>query len=156
MNLATFVCQKAIRADLESQSKDEAIEELISSLAAAGELPPGAEEDIVAAVQEREKLGSTGIGRGVAVPHAKFEGVDRPVAAIGISTEGIDFQSLDGDPVQLIVLLVSSPDHATDHIRALETVARRLRDNMFCKLLMQSRTNKDVWELVVESDEDNS
>ncbi len=101
---------------------------------------------------KREELGSTGIGRGVAVPHTKHPSVDRLVGTVAISRDGVDFESLDGDKVQLFFLLISPPDRPGDHLRALENISRQLRDDMFCKYLKQAKTKEDIQQLLEEAD----
>jgi len=97
-------------------------------------------------------LGSTGIGRGVAVPHTKHASVDRLVGTVGVSSEGVDFNSLDGDKVQLFFLLISPPDRPGDHLRALENISRQLRDEMFCRFLKQAKSAQDIRLLLEEAD----
>ena len=101
---------------------------------------------------KREELGSTGIGRGVAVPHTKHASVERLVGTVGVSAEGVDFNSLDGDKVQLLFLLVSPPDRPGDHLRALENISRQLRDDSFCRFLKQARSTHDIQQLLDEAD----
>ena len=98
-------------------------------------------------------MGSTGIGRGVAVPHTKHPSVDRLVGTVGVSQEGVDFDSLDGEKVQLFFLLVSPPDRPGDHLQKLwENISRQLRDETFCKFLKQAKTPDDVRLLLDEAD----
>src|SRR5690606_3135027 len=94
----------------------------------AGEIKDQDKEDIINAIMQREELGSTGIGRGVAVPHSKHASADRLVGTVGVCSEGVDFNSLDGEKVHLLFLLVSPPDRPGDHLRALENISRRLRN----------------------------
>ncbi len=101
---------------------------------------------------KREELGSTGIGRGVAVPHTKHPSVQRLVGTVAVSGEGIDFNSLDGEKVQLFFLLISPPDRPGDHLRALENISRQLRDETFCKFLKQAATADDIRQLLDEAD----
>ena len=153
MKFADFVCKAAIRPQLKADDKNAAIEEMVESLVEAGELTAGNKDEIIAAVMKREELGSTGIGRGVAVPHTKHAVVDKLVGTIAVSAGGIDFNSLDGENVQLFFLLVSPPDRPGDHLRALENITRHLRDNeMFLKFLKQAKTAKDIQQLLEEAD----
>jgi PTS system fructose-specific IIA component/PTS system nitrogen regulatory IIA component len=101
---------------------------------------------------KREELGSTGIGRGVAVPHTKHASVEKLVGTVGISESGLDFDSLDGQDASLFFLLVSPPDRPGDHLRALENISRQLRDDSFCRLLRQSKTPEDILQLLDEAD----
>lgn len=153
MKFADFVCKKAIAPQLQADDKSSVITELVTSLVDAGQISPGDKDEIINAVMEREKLGSTGIGRGVAVPHTKHAVVDKLVGTVGVSADGIDFNSLDGENVQLFFLLVSPPDRPGDHLRALENITRHLRENeMFLKFLKQSKTAEDIQQLLEEAD----
>jgi PTS system nitrogen regulatory IIA component len=152
MKFADFIHVAAIKADLAADDKPAAIRELVQSLAAAGAIAASDVEGIVAAIMKREELGSTGIGRGVAVPHTKHASVERLVGTVGVSVEGVDFNSLDGDKVQLFFLLVSPPDRPGDHLRALENISRQLRDDTFCRFLKQARTPQDIQQLLDEAD----
>jgi PTS system fructose-specific IIA component/PTS system nitrogen regulatory IIA component len=153
MKLTDFVVRDAITPDLQVQSKEQAIRGLVGSLRAAGAIPAGDEDGIVAAIMKREELGSTGIGRGVAVPHTKHPSVDRLIATVAICHDGVDFASLDGDDVHILFLLVSPPDKPGDHLRGLENISRHLRSETFCNFLKQAKTRDEVWELLREADE---
>lgn len=152
MKFADFVSEGAIRADLTAADKPSVIRELTAALAAAGAIAADDMDSIVKAILKREELGSTGIGRGVAVPHTKHPSVDRLVGTVGVSTEGLDFSSLDGEKVQLFFLLISPPDRPGDHLRALENISRQLRDDTFCRFLKQAKTPEDIWQLLAEAD----
>ncbi|QDS94775.1 PTS system mannose-specific EIIBCA component [Roseimaritima multifibrata] len=152
MKFSDFVSTKAICADLASESKETVIRELVQSLQDAGEISAEEQEDIIAAIMKREELGSTGIGRGVAVPHTKHPSVDKLVGTVGVSVDGVDFNSLDGEKVQLFFLLVSPPERPGDHLRALENISRQLRDDAFCRFLKQSKTPDDIQQLLNEAD----
>ena len=153
MKFSDFINASAIRADLKAVTKEEAIRELVQSLLDAGELDADQYDDIVAAIMKREELGSTGIGRGVAVPHTKHPSVQKLVGTVGVSDEGVDFDSLDGERVQLFFLLVSPPERPGDHLRALENISRQLRDETFCRFLKQSKTADDINQLLQEADD---
>lgn len=152
MKFSDFVSVGAIRADLGSDEKPGVIRELVEAMAAAGSINEADVEGIVAAIMKREELGSTGIGRGVAVPHTKHASVEKLVGTVGVSSEGIDFNSLDGDKVHLFFLLVSPPDRPGDHLRALENISRQLRDDTFCRFLKQAKSAQDIQQLLDEAD----
>jgi PTS system fructose-specific IIA component/PTS system nitrogen regulatory IIA component len=152
MKFSDFVCVEAIRADLTADDKQGVILELVGSLVTAGQIAPEDKESICRAIMKREELGSTGIGRGVAVPHTKHPSVDRLVGTVGVSAEGVGFDSLDGEKVQLFFLLISPPDRPGDHLRALENISRQLRDDTFCRFLKQSKTADDIQQLLEEAD----
>ena len=152
MKFGDFVSSEAIRAQLTAEDKESAIREMIGALLAADKISADEVESIVKAILKREELGSTGIGRGVAVPHTKHPSVPRLVGTVAVSTEGIDFNSLDGEKVQLFFLLISPPDRPGDHLRALENISRQLRDDSFCKFLKQATTADDIRLLLEEAD----
>jgi mannitol/fructose-specific phosphotransferase system IIA component (Ntr-type) len=152
MKFADFICREAILAELTVLDKETAIREMVQSLCRAGKVDATQFEDIVKAVLKREELGSTGIGRGVAVPHTKHASVDRLVGTVAVSSQGVDFASLDGEVVHLFFLLVSPPDRPGDHLRALEYIARQLRDDTFCRFLKQAKTAQDIQQLLDEAD----
>lgn len=152
MKFSDFVSSKAIRAELVSDAKESVIGELVDSLLAAGDINASDRDDIIKAILKREELGSTGIGRGIAVPHTKHPSVEKLVGTVGVSGEGVDFESLDGERVKLFFLLVSPPDRPGDHLRALENISRQLRDETFCRFLKQSKSADDIVQLLEEAD----
>ena len=152
MRFADFICREAITTQLEADSKQDVIRKIASSLMEAGRIAEDQFEGIIEAILKREELGSTGIGRGVAVPHTKHSTVEKLFGTVAVSSGGVDFDSLDGDKVHLLFLLVSPPDRPGDHLRALENISRQLRDDTFCRFLKQSKTPDDVWQLLQEAD----
>jgi PTS system fructose-specific IIA component/PTS system nitrogen regulatory IIA component len=152
MKFVDFICREAIQTHLEVDEKEAVIRAMATSLLEAGKAPADQFDGIVEAILKREELGSTGIGRGVAVPHTKHPSVNELVGAIAVSEEGVDFDSLDGEKVHLLFLLISPPDRPGDHLRALENISRQLRDDTFCSFLKQSKDPDDVWQLLEEAD----
>jgi PTS system fructose-specific IIA component/PTS system nitrogen regulatory IIA component len=152
MKFADFICPDAILAQLSATDKEGAIRELVQALSTAGQIEADEAESIVKAILKREELGSTGIGRGVAVPHTKHPSVDHLVGTVAVSNLGVDFASLDGEVVHLFFLLVSPPDRPGDHLRALENISRQLRDDTFCRFLKQAKTAADIQTLLTEAD----
>lgn len=152
MKFSDFVCTQSINSDLASTDKVAVITELVDSLVKAGDISEGDRDDIIKAIMKREDLGSTGIGRGIAVPHTKHPSVPKLVGTVGVSSVGVDFESLDGEKVQLFFLLVSPPDRPGDHLRALENISRQLRDETFCRFLKQSKSPEDIVQLLEEAD----
>jgi len=152
MKFADFVSREAILAELGATDKEGTIREMVQGLLDAGKIEADEFESIVKAILKREELGSTGIGRGVAVPHTKHPSVDRLVGTVAVSREGVDFASLDGEIVQLFFLLISPPHRPGDHLRALENISRQLRNDTFCKFLKQSKNAEDIQQLLDEAD----
>lgn len=152
MKFADFICRDAVIAQLSAMNKEETIREMVQALCKAGQVDASESESIVKAILKREELGSTGIGRGVAVPHTKHPSVERLVGTVAVSSMGVDFASLDGEVVHLFFLLVSPPDRPGDHLRALENISRQLRDDTFCRFLKQAKTVEDIQVLLSEAD----
>jgi PTS system fructose-specific IIA component/PTS system nitrogen regulatory IIA component len=152
MKLSDFVVREAILTDLKATTKEAAIRMMVENLASSGNIKGADQEGIIAAILKREELGSTGIGKGVAVPHTKHLSVDKLVATIALSKAGVEFASLDGEDVHILFLLVSPPDRPGDHLRALENISRHLRNDNFCNFLKQAQSAQAVIELLEEAD----
>ena len=152
MKFADFILDVAVRAEIKATDKQGVIREMVQSILDAGGVKKEDYEGIVKAITKREELGSTGIGRGIAVPHTKHPSVKRLVGSVAVSADGIDFNSLDCENVQLFFLLISPPDCPGDHLRALEHITRQLKDDTFCRFLKQSKTREDILSLLEEAD----
>ena len=148
MRMSDFVIRESITANLAAMTKEAVIRELVENLKNAGYFSGSEPEEIIKAVHKRELLGSTGIGRGVAIPHTKHPSVDRLVGTVAISRSGVPFESLDGEPVFVFVMLISPQERPGDHLRALEYVSRCLRDDNLVRALRQATTPQQVWELL--------
>ncbi|MHC4658862.1 MAG: PTS sugar transporter subunit IIA [Planctomycetota bacterium] len=156
MKFADFVCFEAIILELKAKDRDGAIAELVSALGKAGRLRKGKCEEIGNAVIERENEASTGMGKGIAVPHVKHQAVKNVVAAIGQSSTGIDFSALDKQPVYSVVLLVSPVDDPDKHLQVMEIVFKHLQQDRFRRFLRQSQTVEQIKDLLQEADESPS
>jgi len=156
MKIDDFVCFDAIIPELKSDYRDGVIAELVTSLDKAGRLGRGNREDIIKAVIKREKEASTGIGKGVAVPHVKHHAVKDVVAAVGQSSVGIDFVALDKQPVYSVILLISPPDNPDRHLQAMESIFRHLQKEKFRKFLRQAQNAEQIEDLLREADENPS
>ncbi len=152
MKFADFVLPGAVSAEINASTKQGVIREMVQSLLDAGGIKSEEYEGIVKAISKREELGSTGIGRGIAVPHTKHSSVDKLVGCVAVSSEGVDFDSLDCEKVHLFFLLISPPECPGDHLRALEHITRQLKDDTFCRFLKQAKTKEDVLSLLEEAD----
>jgi mannitol/fructose-specific phosphotransferase system IIA component (Ntr-type) len=146
--MSDFVVRDAIIPELPATNKEGVIRAMVESLKAAGQFRGADLEDIIRAILKREFLGSTGIGRGVAIPHTKHTSVERLVGTVAISHKGIAFDSLDGEPVHVFVLLISPQDRPGDHLRALENVSRSLRDDNFVRALRGATTREEIIALL--------
>jgi len=152
MKFADFLSREVIRVPLQARDKEGVIREMVQVLADAGKLEPEQYERAVTIVLKREELGTSGIGRGVAVPETSCRGVDRLLASFGRSPEGVDFDSLDGEPVYVFFLLLSPPDRPGDTLRALEHISRHLRDDAWLARLRTAETPEETWHLFKEAD----
>ncbi len=152
MRMSDFVVRDAIIPELPATNKEGVIREMVESLRGAGQFRGTDLEDIIRAILKREFLGSTGIGRGVAIPHTKHNSVERLIGTVALSTKGIAFDSLDGEPVHVFVLLISPQDRPGDHLRALENVSRSLRDDSFVRSLRAAKTREEIIALLDRAD----
>lgn len=152
MRMSDFVVRESIAANLAATTKEGVIREMVESLRAAGYFKGNEPEEIVKAIQKRELLGSTGIGRGVAIPHTKHASVGRLTGTVAVSHPGVAFDSIDNEPVHILFMLISPQEQPSVHLRALEGVSRALRDDAFVRALRQATTPQQVWDLIVEQD----
>ena len=156
MKFADFVCFEAIVSELEAKDRNGAIAELVCTLDKAGRLGKGNSEKITKAVIKRDKEASTGMGKGVAVPHVKHSCVEDVVAVFGQSPAGIDFSSLDKQPVYSVILLISPVDNPDRHLQAMEEIFKHLQQDKFRKFLRQSESAEQIEDLLKEADENPS
>ncbi len=148
MSILELVTEDCIKVPLESKRKNDLIREMVTLLEEAGKIQDS--EAIYQAVRSREDQGSTGLGEGIAIPHAKVEGVSELTLAIGIAPEGVDFESLDGQDAKVFFMILAPPDKAGQHIQALSEVARITRSAAFMRALIHSQTPAEVLELFQE------
>ena len=150
MRMTDFVVRDAIVPEVSATTKEGVIRELVESLRNAGYFKGADPEDIIRAILKREQIASTGIGRGVAIPHAKHNSAERLIGTVALSKGGVAFDSVDGEPVYIFVLLISPQDKPGDHLRALENVSRSLRDDGFVRSLRQAPNRDAIWALLEE------
>jgi mannitol/fructose-specific phosphotransferase system IIA component (Ntr-type) len=153
MKLGDFFAKEAVIPELRSADRNGVIKEMVAAIAKAGAIDPDEVEAVARAVISRENQGSTGFGKGVAIPHAKNPSVKRMVATIGRSGAGVDFTALDRAPVYVVVMLLSPPDAPDQHLAAMETIFRHLQRDNFRKFLRQAESAQDIIDLIIEADE---
>ena len=153
MKLREFIVTNAITPELQSTDRDGVIRELVTALAKAGALQEDAVDDVVTALIKREQNGSTGFGKGVAVPHVKHPKVTKMVGTIGRSVGGVDFAALDHQPVYSVVLLLSPENQPQQHLQAMNIVFSNLQKDMFRRFLRQSATREAITDLLDEADQ---
>ena len=142
--------KETIQVDLKAGTKGDVLAELVRLVVSAGGIAEERGDQVLAALEEREKIGSTGVGSGVAIPHVKHEAVAESVGALGIARRPIDFQSVDGEPCDLFFLVLSPPDHAERHLEILRWLSSLVRDPDFPRFLRGARSVKEVQQLLRE------
>ena len=150
MNIMDFLCKDAITVDLKAQNKKDAIIELIDLLKETKKIKKT--EEIIDVVLEREKLGSTGIGQGVEIPHGKTDVLTEQVGVLGISKKGIEFNSLDGEPVYIIFLLVGPVEVTGQHLKALSRISRLFKDKFLRQAIKDAETKEDIVKIIRQED----
>jgi len=152
MHILDFLNEKAVSADLKSQDKNSVIKELIELLVESDQLKPKDKGAAVKVLLNREALGSTGIGQGVAIPHGKCEYVSELIGAFGISKSGIKFDSLDGEPAYIFFLLLAPVESSGPHLKALARISKLLKDKYFRDSLKNSDGERTLIKLIKEED----
>ncbi len=152
MKLGDFIDIKAVVPELKSTERDDVIGELLDALVESGSIDASLRDELAKQIIDREKHGSTGFGKGVAVPHVKHAGIKHMVATIGVSQRGVDFNALDKAPVYSVVLLLSPEDKPDEHLQAMENIFRNLQKDMFRRFLRQSSSADDIKDLISEAD----
>jgi len=153
MKFSEFIVKEAVQAELKSTDRDGVLAELVDALAQAGAIPKNTLEEVVAALVKREKNGSTGFGKGVAVPHVKHAKIKKMVGTLGRSIHGIDFAALDHQPVYTVVLLLSPENQPQLHLQAMNIIFTNLQKDTFRRFLRQSNTREAILDLLDESDQ---
>ncbi len=139
---------KAVSVSLKSDTKKKVLQELTQLLIDSSEIKEKDKGEIIKVLTARESIGSTGIGYGVAIPHGKCQAVENVILAIGYSKEGIDFNSIDGKPVHLFFLLLTSPEHGQMHLKVLARLSRFLKDRLFRESLIKAKTADDIYKII--------
>lgn len=156
MSLADIIVSSAILECADSSGKIDVVQRLLHRLAVDGHLDSGCISSILDGVMRRESLGSTGIGRGIAIPHTKHQAVSRRLGILGICRPSIDFDSIDGEPADLIFLILAPPDspgyQSMRVPREMEELSRRVRSDKFCNQLRQSATEVELREFLSQPD----
>ena len=152
MKLSEIFYKNNIIPDLKANEKKRVLEELVEPMVIGN--PDIDKKSLVKVLLEREYLGSTGIGDGVAIPHGKFNGVNGPIISFGRSRNGLDFESMDGQPAHLFFLLVAPENSASVHLKALARIAKMLKNGYFRNTLMEAETKEELYQAIIQNDED--
>jgi mannitol/fructose-specific phosphotransferase system IIA component (Ntr-type) len=146
MRLRDLLDEASVKVGLESLDKEECIEELVDVLVRAGRIADRA--GALKTLREREAMATTGIGKGVALPHGKHDSIPKLVAAIGTSREGIEFDAIDGEPVHMVALLLASSDQTGPHLRAMVEIARLVQIPGFYRKALEASTPAELLGLI--------
>jgi nitrogen PTS system EIIA component len=150
MKIEDILAQDLVLPDLAGRSKTDVLIELATAV--ARQHPELDRERLVQALEDRERLNSTALGDGVAIPHGKLSGIKRVFAAFARSKQGVDFHSLDGEPTHLFFLLVAPEDSAGAHLKALARISRLLKDENFRARLMQAPDATTLFDTIRQED----
>ena len=151
MKFSDYILVDAINPVLKATDLQGVIREMVQSLVDAGGIKEEDYEAIVKAFIKREELGSTGIGRGIAFPETRHPSVSCSIAAVGISTEGIDFEALDDEKTHIFVMVLSPPGRA-DYLYVMEHLCQRFKDGTFRERLLCAKTREEILALLEEAD----
>jgi len=152
MKLSEILDEDSIIPDLKAADKRGVLEELAETI--VDHEPSVDKSSLVKVLLERERLGSTGIGDGVAIPHGKFHSVNQPFVSFGRSRKGLDFESMDGAPAYLFFLLVAPENSASIHLKALARIAKILKNSAFRKILMEADTREEIYRTIIQNDDE--
>jgi len=151
MKISDFLNPELILPELAARTKEEVLRELAVRI--AGNFPKLSEENLLRILQEREKLGSTGIGDGFAIPHGKSSAIDRMIISFGRSRVGIPFDSLDGKPAHYFFVLIAPENSAGDHLKALAKISRFLKNSLFKESLAKADGQTELHQLIQDQDD---
>ena len=152
MKTSDFLSSKAVSSDLKSTTKTDVIAELVDLLISAGSIEKKHRKKVLEILMAREALGSTAIGQGIAIPHGKYGSIKKLVGCLGISKQGINFDSLDGEPAYIFFLLVAPVDSAGPHLKALARISRLLKDKYIRENLKTAKDGKSMFAIVRQED----
>jgi mannitol/fructose-specific phosphotransferase system IIA component (Ntr-type) len=148
IELLDYLSEANILLDVKGKSKKTVLSHLLDHLISLGKCSKNDKKEIVKVLLQREEMGSTAIGGGIALPHARLGCVDNIVLCVGISREGLDFESLDGEPIYILVLLLSNHKEAGLHLKMLALLARILRDKYFVQRIRHVQTREEIFLLI--------
>jgi len=153
MKIMEFIEEGAVCCDVKAQTKETVIRELVGLLVKTGSIKDKDVPKLMRILLERESLGSTGIGQGVAIPHGKSNCVTQLVGAIGICQQGVAFDSLDGEPTKIFFLLVAPEDSAGPHLKALARISRLLKEKHFRDSLINAKEENTLTKILRDEDQ---
>lgn len=148
LKMARVLRRKNVFTDLKAAAKDDALKEMVGYLQEGGEIPPRLAKQAYESLVARERMGSTGIGNGIAIPHVKLKGgPEETLVAIARSERGVDFAAIDGEKVHVLFMVISNDERPEDHLAILKSISALVRDGYRHRLLLGSRTPEDFVDL---------
>jgi PTS system nitrogen regulatory IIA component len=151
MKILEILKREAIIADLKATNKKGVLEELVVPVSAIAGLEP---EILVKVLLEREKLGSTGIGNGIGIPHGKLKELEEMVIGFGLSRKGVEFESIDGDPTHIFFVLMTPENSTGLHLKLLARISRILKNEPFRERLIKAADSEEIYHIIEEEDEE--
>jgi nitrogen PTS system EIIA component len=151
MKILEVLPKEAIITDIKSKAKNEVIEELVASISKITGIKSA---ELIKVLLERERLGSTGIGGGIGIPHGKLKNLDSLIMGFGLSRKGVDFESIDSRPTHLFFILLTPENSTGLHLKLLARISRLLKNESFKKKLMKAASSDQVYSIIEEVDED--
>jgi len=153
MKITDFLNKKAVTVDLKSKDKKSIVGELVDLVIKTGQVKPRDKDALVKIIMDREQLGSTGIGQGIGIPHGKSPIIKKLIGACGISQEGMNFDSLDGEETYIFFLLLAAQESAGPHLKALARISRLLKDKYFRDMLRSAKSDKELIQIIYREDQ---
>jgi PTS system nitrogen regulatory IIA component len=153
MKVVELLDPEAITVDIKSQDKDGVLSELIDLLVLSKGIKKTDKDEVLSKLKDREVLGSTGIGKGIGIPHAKSSGIKKMTAAMGISKKGVNFRSLDGESAYIFFLLLAPGETPGPHLKALAKISRLLDDKFVRERLRAAKDKKEILKIIKEEEQ---
>ena len=154
MNISDFLSVETIGLNLKAKDKDSAIDELLDILIGAKKLDKKNKSKVKRTLRARERLGSTGIGQGIGIPHAKDSSVKKITICCGVSKKDVDFDSLDGEPVNIFFMILAPKDATGEHLKTLAKISRLIRARFFRTSIIQCKSPKKLLSIIKREEEE--
>ncbi|MDF1593096.1 MAG: PTS sugar transporter subunit IIA [Desulfobacterales bacterium] len=151
MKILDVLQKEAILPDLTSRDKKGVIEELVSPVTRIADVN---QEDLVRVLMDRERLGSTGIGGGIGIPHGKLRGLESLIVSFGLSRKGVDFESMDGRPTHIFFLLITPENSTGLHLKLLARISKILKNDLFKAKLLKAADRDEIFDAIKEEDDE--
>lgn len=151
MKICEVLQPETILADMKALDKKDVLEELVDSVASVADID---RKELVRVLMDRERLGSTGIGGGIAIPHGKLKNLQSLILGLGLSRRGVNFDSIDNRPAHIFFLLITPEDSTSLHLKILARISKMLKDDVFKEKLMNANNTNEIFNILKDEDED--